>query len=149
MVVMQIIIYQVYGCGYTSAAIILSMYGVDMNPQEVYEASGTWSDLIATKCGVEKQVRGSFGDPASQLSSSDQEYILNWLLAGNPAILFVLKSAGTSLTGASQHYVALLDVDDSKTQVYISNPWDGGRPTGWIDTATLFHGAVGVYLFRK
>jgi len=42
-----------------------------------------------------------------------------------------------------QHYVTVLDYDDSTGKVYISNPWRNGFPVGWSDPSNLT-GQMGV-----
>lgn len=43
----------------------------------------------------------------------------------------------STMTG-NGHYVAILDIKPDKSQVYVSNPWEGDSRNGWTDVDTVY-----------
>lgn len=62
-------------------------------------------------------------------SSYSSDYIANKLSSGAVGIL---HSTSSLVSSSGTHYMTLLDVNEDKTKVYLSNPWMGSNYQGWI-----------------
>lgn len=60
------------------------------------------------------------------------EDFTNKLAQGCVARLFA-----TGMSDSGMHYVAVLDISSDKSQVYISNPWNGDPKSGWVSLDDL------------
>ncbi len=102
--------------------------------------------------GLNVEVIGNMEDASSNygpvLSSTNQNRIIQHLKSGNTAIIYVLNKFGSEFA-YTQHYMALLDINENGTKIFVSNPSGTGRKTGWIETTRLFNGAVGAQLISK
>lgn len=120
------------GCGPTSSAIVASGYGASYNPGELiseakrkykvinFTASPDATGKMLTTAGLKYSTHYTLGK--NQLQSH--------LKSGKPAVLSVDNSCGGMFTSAT-HYIAILDINSSGNQVYVSNP--SSKATGWID----------------
>lgn len=106
-----------------------------------YSDKATFSDVTEKmeKSGGNTNVEGWLKDYTGQNCnqiigfkfSQHKQKIIDEMSKG---AIVVMRSANMSGSG---HYVAALDINRDKTQVYISNPWLGGSPSGWTDIDSL------------
>ena len=118
------------GCSVTSLAIVLSGYGFDVNP-------GIWSGgLISVSGEINSYVGGKLYSLSTSGSTSESiKNIQNHLRTGNPVIIHVL--AKSSFTN-NQHWMALLDISEDGSLVYLSNPNVYGQ-NGWVSINTALY----------
>lgn len=67
--------------------------------------------------------------PSAQIksTSTSADNLKNLLSQG---CVFAVHSSTYSADG---HYFSIIDINEDKTQVYVSNPWAGGNLEGWCD----------------
>lgn len=133
------------GCGVTSVAIVASGYGINKNPYECYLVNSNLTNSLRGM-GFTVTEMGRFENRNTGVPF-DRNKIIEYLKSGNPVIIYVLRSAGSTFT-SNKHYMALLDVKDNGNYIYVSDPWATGR-TGWQSAVLLFNGAVGAKLVSK
>ena len=133
------------GCGVTSVAIVASGYGINKNPYECYLVNSNLTNSLRGM-GFTVTEMGRFENRNAGVPF-DKNKIIEHLKSGNPVIIYVLRSAGSTFT-TDKHYMALLDVKDNGNYIYVSDPWATGR-TGWQSAVSLFNGAVGAKLVSK
>lgn len=133
------------GCGVTSVAIVASGYGINKNPYECYLVNKDLTNSLRAM-GFKVTEMGRFEGRNTGVPF-DRNKIIEHLKSGNPVIIYVLKSAGSTFT-TDKHYMALLDVKDNGNYIYVSDPWLTGH-TGWQPATLLFKGAVGAKLVSK
>ena len=133
------------GCGVTSVAIVASGYGINKNPYECYLVNSNLTNSLRGM-GFTVTEMGRFENRNAGVPF-DRNKIIEHLKSGNPIIIYVLRSAGSTFT-TDKHYMALLDVKDNGNYIYVSDPWATGR-TGWQSAVSLFNGAVGAKLVSK
>lgn len=80
------------------------------------------------------------------LTQAQQDQVIQHLKGGNPVIIYVIKKLGSIYT-SSQHYMALLDVRNEGSEVWVSDPAD--THNGWNSTTKVFKGAIGAKLVSK
>ena len=121
------------GCSITSVAIILSGFGYDLTPAN-WSTTGYYSVTNQIKERLSNTTLTEISPVTVEVQSSAKANIQNHLKTGNPVVIHVLGSGkGYSSTYTqNQHYMALLDISDDGTQVYVSNPYSTG-PNGWED----------------
>ena len=129
-----------FGCGVTSHAIILSGLGIDKTPVDVGQEGGsTWCMDYVQSLGVNmERVDGALS--AQQLK--------DYLQQGK---VFVLQyNWGPLALGVSQHFVAMVDVND-QGQFMVLNSYDlgGGAPcdSGWMDASVVEDGLTGAFVY--
>ena len=133
------------GCGVTSVSIVASGYGINKDPYECYSLNSNLTNSLRAM-GLTVTEMGRFEGRNTGVQF-DKNKIIEHLKSGNPVIIYVLRSAGSTFT-SNKHYMALLDVKDNGNQIYVSDPWNTGH-TGWQPATLLFQGAVGAKLVSK
>lgn len=115
----------VQGCSITAIAIVLSGYGYDFTPNK-------WSgNSLVSISGVisSYEVATKYDVTTSNAAKTAKENIQAHLKTGEPVIIHVL--ADSSFTN-NQHWMALLDISEDGSQVYLSNPNVSGE-NGWVN----------------
>ena len=112
------------GCGVTSVAIVASGYGINKNPYECYLVNSNLTNSLRGM-GFTVTEMGKFENRNAGVPF-DKNKIIEHLKSGNPVIIYVLRSAGSTFT-TDKHYMALLDVKDNGNYIYVSDPWATGR----------------------
>ena len=89
------------------------------------------------KEGLEAKLTGSDGNPINYSEYDNGFYSIVDLIEeslrnGYPVLYGVRAERGSSFTN-SQHYMALLDISNDGTLVYIANPSRGEDWEGWYD----------------
>ena len=104
------------------------------------------------KMGLKVTELGSFpyakdiGTNYPTLTQAQQDQVIQHLKGGNPVIIYVIKKLGSIYT-SSQHYMALLDVRNEGSEVWVSDPAE--THNGWNSTTKVFKGAIGAKLVSK
>ena len=129
------------GCGPTSAAIILSGFGINDGPQAVaqYAANGSWGGecYFFTSRGLKCEQAGVDWNRATQ-----------HLKNGNPMVASIngpITINGSYYTG---HFITFLDIKDDK--IFIGDPYNDGycAGTSWQKISFLQNsGAFGQFFF--
>lgn len=121
------------GCLNTSVAVVSSAYDKSITPVTVFNSSHRhnypWS-------AIKSLTKNTFN---CYSGSTKKENIVNFLKDGNVVIIKVYgrKNGGSSKFTSSQHYMALLDIND--TQIFVGNAYSNsgyGRAT-WFDIDVL------------
>ena len=143
------------GCALTSAATIISGYlGVKKNPQMIVQEQAQNGSYFTYAPNPQSYLQ-YYGINTSrpyyhnytELSWQQKQMIINNLKAGRPVMIFVLGRDGIqdekgiyhygiSQFTNSQHWMALLDYNESNNTIYVSNPSNTGG-TGWIDSQVV------------
>ncbi len=113
-------------CGITCAAIVLSGYGKDVTPTEIFDKYGFyWRNSF-------KEVFGpNAGGYSSNLAGVDKQ-----LDSGKPVIVHIKPNNGRYHTSGG-HYIALLDKREGNGEIeyYVSDPggkYVGQKRNGWV-----------------
>ena len=124
------------GCMLTSASVLSSAVDSSITPGNFFNSSYR-HEFVSNS--VPAQSNGNF----QAISVSDPQTIISNLQQGNPAIVMVkgYKKGGSSSFTTSQHYMALLDISDDGSQVFVGNSHstDGGARSGngWYPTSEV------------
>lgn len=124
------------GCSITSLAITFSGYGYDVTPQN-------WSSpsLVSISGETRKYASNSVAVPIGSdgyanlnVAESNKKDIQEHLKTGEVVIIHVLgtKKGYDNPYTSNQHWMALLDINEDGSQVYVSNPY-AGKTNGWAD----------------
>ena len=125
------------GCSITALAITLSGYGYDYTPEH-------WSStsLISMTGQIRSHLRNSArvqvgatdGTANINVSNEHKKDIQEHLETGNVVIIHVLgtKKGYSNPYTSNQHWMALLDINEDGSQVYVSNPY-AGKSNGWAN----------------
>lgn len=112
-------------CGITCAAIVLSGYGYNLTPREIYSKYGYgWRQAISQNIGG--------GDYSSDVPNG----IIRQLNAGKPTIIHITPNNGLYSTKGG-HYIVLLGIREvaGDTQFLVSDPggiYLGSGRNGWV-----------------
>lgn len=49
----------------------------------------------------------------------------------------IIHGTSSNVSSGGTHYMAILDIKADKSEVYVSNPWDGSQYQGWISVNTV------------
>lgn len=124
------------GCSITSLAIMTSGYGYDYTP-----AKWAGKSLISMSGQASQYARGStrisIGEEKhanKTVASTNKKDIQDHLKTGDVVIIHVLgsKNGYDNPYTSNQHWMVLLDINDSEDEVYVSNPWLG-KSNGWAN----------------
>lgn len=154
------------GCALTSAAIILSGYlESPKNPKEIVQEQAPDGKAFGSAPSPASYIT-YYGINASrpydhhytELTSAQKQVIVDNLINGNQIIIYVLgaegvyyggvRYTGSSVFTTSQHWIALLDYDETNDTIYISNPSDNGG-TGWKDRQTVLNSCTEYILIEN
>ena len=122
------------GCSVTCLAIMTSGYGYDFTP-----AKWAGKSLISMSGQAGQYARGStrisIGEEKHAntiVASTNKKDIQDHLKTGDVVIIHVLgsKHGYNNPYTSNQHWMVLLDINDSADEVYVSNPWSG-KSNGW------------------
>lgn len=122
------------GCSVTCLAIMTSGYGYDFTP-----AKWAGKSLISMSGQASQYARGStrisIGEEKHAntiVASTNKKDIQDHLKTGDVVIIHVLgsKHGYNNPYTSNQHWMVLLDINDSADEVYVSNPWSG-KSNGW------------------
>lgn len=124
------------GCSITSIAISLSGYGYEYTPSKWQSTSLRSIDgTIKQYAKSSKRVYiGAEGNANLTVEASNKSEIQQHLEGGDAVLIHVLgseKKYNSSYT-SNEHWMALLDINDDGSQVYVSNPNKNGA-NGWAD----------------
>lgn len=125
------------GCSITALAITLSGYGYDYTPEHWSSTSlisMTGQIRSHLRNSVRVQVGATDGTANINVSNEHKQDIQEHLKTGDVVIIHVLgaKKGYSNPYTSSQHWMALLDVSEDGSQVYVSNP-SGGKSNGWAN----------------
>lgn len=124
------------GCSITSLAIMTSGYGYNYTPQQ-------WSSKspISMSAKAREYVKGSTlvaigGEYYANktVASTNKKDIQDHLKTGDVVIIHVLgtKKGYDNPYTSNQHWMVLLDINDTADEVYVSNPY-AGKSNGWAN----------------
>lgn len=123
-----------YGCGLTSAAIIINSDNRNVTPQFLYDNYNPEENVYIPKYFDDYNFKYKRYLESNSVSKMEDSIISNFNNGGT-AIFKVTEGCninGTSWTN-SQHYFAVLDYDQSNDKVYVSNPGSTrDNKNGWI-----------------
>lgn len=124
------------GCSITSLAIALSGYGYDFTPQKwssgsLISMSGQMKSYLN---GSTRVAIGAEGTANVNVKAENKQDIQSHLKTGDIVIIHVLgnKKGYSNPYTSNQHWMALLDINEDGSQVYVSNPY-AGKSNGWAD----------------
>lgn len=125
------------GCSITCLAIMTSGYGYNFTPQKW---SGTSLIGMASQAkqyapgSTHVQIGGGAYNANLNVAQTNKTDIQNHLKTGDVVIIHVLgaKNGYNSPYTSSEHWMVLLDINDSGDQVYVCNPYSG-KSNGWTD----------------
>lgn len=112
-------------CGTVSTMTIGSGYSADASFEDVInklEAANGYSSL-------DGWIQDYTGQNLNWSYSYSKDEIANKLSSGCVALL---HSTSSLVSSSGTHYMSILDIKSDKSQVYLSNPWQGSNYQGWI-----------------
>lgn len=118
-------------CGTVSVIIVGSGYSDKATFEDITAKMRANAGSSALQAWTNEYTGQSTNFPAYGDLMSKTDFI-NGLSNGCVA---VVHSSSMSDRG---HYVAILDIKPDKSQVYVSNPWEGDSKNGWIDVDTVY-----------
>ena len=121
------------GCPMTAAAVVISSYDFNLTPDSVYK-NGLKNSYVTTI--TERLAPGAF--TCSRAASKTEDGIMDELSDGD---VIVMRRQKNPQNGTGNHWMALLDVNKSKRQVYIGNSFDSGTSStnrsGWFNISEI------------
>lgn len=118
------------GCSITSVSIVLTGYGIDVNPGDLAGHAGL--SLHLKTYGVNSSENKDFGINNSE-SNAIADNITNHLKNGQPVVVEIsgdLKAGGAT-KHYDQHFITVLDINSSG-EVYVSDP-GSSTTNGWAN----------------
>ena len=125
------------GCNMIAVAVVASAADSKITPYEVYYSGYKSAHPYDA---VNNITNNAFS--CSMTSATGQD-IKSQLQQGNPVITLVYGSdkGGSSPFTGSQHYMALLDINEDGTKIYVGNSYENGKysksKTGWYDSTDV------------
>lgn len=129
------------GCSVTSVAVILSGYGIDVNPEDIRPNNGT---MISVSGVLE-----SYGLTAKRVNKPTETQVLNHLKNGDAVIIHAGgKERGYSgyWSSTTGHYFTALEADGTKG--YVSNVGSSTK-TGWYEMSVILKDNIEVIFVSK
>lgn len=125
------------GCHVTSWCILLSGYGVTVSPEQFNSMVTNSGSNAAIESAIHKLVvAGSIHQ--QDISKAKVKQLLK---SGKPVIIYGRRAAGFKYA-YSQHFITLVDYDESKSRYYVLNPSSSApNKSGWQSEYDVFNGA--------
>lgn len=125
------------GCQVTSWCILLSGYGVTVSPEQFNSMVTNSGSNAAIESAIHKLgVAGSIHQ--QDISKAKVKQLLK---SGKPVIIYGRRAAGFKYA-YSQHFITLVDYDESKSRYYVLNPSsNASNKSGWQSEYDVFNGA--------
>ena len=125
------------GCHVTSWCILLSGYGATVSPEQLNAMVTNSGSNTAIESAIHKLgVTGSIHQQG--ISKAKVKQLLK---SGKPVIIYGRRAAGFKYA-YSQHFITLVDYDESKSRYYVLNPSsNASNKSGWQSEYDIFNGA--------
>lgn len=131
-------------CGITSVAILLTGFGIDIDPPGV-DADGiiTNGDTLSSQLSAELAKHGL----KTTSYVTDKAKVIEHLKTGNPVLINEHSHIGHNSYPAG-HFATLLGIDASG-KIFLGDPAGGGNNTGYYTEDEIFGGTWECYLISK
>ena len=77
---------------------------------------------------------GEYANQSVSFVSYNSSDMVNKLSNGCVAII---HGTSSNVSSGGTHYMAILDISEDKSKVYVSNPWNGSNYQGWLSVSTV------------
>lgn len=123
------------GCSVTAVSIILSGYGIDINPSKLINGGQSSAISVAGK------LRENGVSCSDKIYQDKESKMVNNLKNGKPVIIHVTSESSYT---SNEHYLAILDISSDGKSVYVANP-NGKGYTGWDKISNVLKGCDFIY----